>query len=146
MKAGRSHRSRSVAFKVTAMIDMAFLLITFFIMSIRFGQQGEELITLPNADQASEVTDDRVELVTVNVTRDGVYLVNGIERSASAIRRYLEERKHGHRRIEVVVRGDHRSEFSSVQRIMRMSAEAGIADVSLAALQLADSAHTTDTP
>ncbi len=120
------------------MIDMAFLLITFFIMSIRFGQQGEELVTLPNADQASEVTDDRIELITVNVTRDGVYIVNGTEHSSSAIRRYLEQRKSDHSRIEVVIRGDHRSEFNSVQRIMRMSAEAGISDVSLAALQLTE--------
>jgi len=120
------------------MIDMAFLLITFFIMSIRFGQQGEELVTLPNADQASEVTDDRVELITVNVTRDGVYIVNGTEHSSSAIRRYLQQRKGDNSRIEVVIRGDHRSEFNSVQRIMRMSAEAGISDVSLAALQLTE--------
>jgi len=120
------------------MIDMAFLLITFFIMSIRFGQQGEELVTLPHADQASEVTDDRVDLVTINVTRDGLYVVNGIEHSASAIRRYLDSRKAKGRRIEVVIRGDHRSEFNSIQRIMRMSAEAGIADISLAALQLSE--------
>ena len=56
MKAGHSHRSRSISFKITAMVDMAFLLITFFIMSIRLGQQGEELVKLPNADQARAVT------------------------------------------------------------------------------------------
>ncbi len=122
------------------MIDMAFLLITFFLMSIRFGHQGEELVKLPNADQAKEVTDERVELITVNVTRDGAYVVSGVERAGSSLFKYLKDRReHAHDRIEVVVRGDRRSEFSDVQRVMRLSAEAGIKDVALAALQAADS-------
>jgi biopolymer transport protein ExbD len=120
------------------MIDMTFLLITFFIMSIRFGQQGEEQIKLPNADQAKEVTDQRVELITVNVTKDGDYLVNGVKQSGTSLLRYLESRKEEGDKIELVVRGDKNTEFNAVQRVMRLSAEAGVTDVSLAALQLAE--------
>ncbi len=134
----RSLRPRSVGFKMTAMIDMAFLLITFFIMSIRFGQQGEEQIKLPNADQAKTVTEERVDMVTVNVTRDGLYVVNGVRQSSSELRRYLEARKALGDPVEVIVRGDRRSPFSAIQRVMRMSIEAGIANVSLAALQQPD--------
>ena len=127
MRHSRSFRPRSVSFKVTAMIDMAFLLITFFVMSIRFGHQGEELVKLPNADQAQEVTDERVELITVNVTRDGIYFVSGIEQSGSSLFRYLKDRRESSDDgIEVVVRGDRSSEFTDVQRVMRLSAEAGI--------------------
>jgi biopolymer transport protein ExbD len=118
------------------MVDMAFLLITFFIMSIRLGQQGEELVKLPNADQARAVTDERVEFVTVNVTRDGLYIVNGAERSSSEVARYFKSRFDEGEKIEIVIRGDHRAQFDAVQRVMRMSVEAGIADVSLAALQM----------
>jgi len=128
------------------MIDMAFLLITFFVMSIRFGHQGEELVKLPNADQAKEVTDERVELITVNVTRDGGYVVSGIERSGSSLFKYLKDRhEHAKNRMEVVVRGDRESEFTDIQRVMRLSAEAGIKDVSLAALQAGDDDHSGDT-
>ena len=139
MRHSRSFRPRSVSFKVTAMIDMAFLLITFFVMSIRFGHQGEELVKLPNADQAQEVTDERVELITVNVTRDGIYFVSGIEQSGSSLFRYLKDRRESSDDgIEGVVRGDRSSEFTDVQRVMRLSAEAGIKDVSLAALLAGD--------
>lgn len=117
------------------MIDMAFLLITFFIMSIRFGHQGEELVKLPDADQAREVTDERVELVTVNVTRSGRYVIGGTDHGAGEILAYLQARKEEDGKLEVVIRGDRGSEFNAIQRVMRMSAEAGIADVSLAALQ-----------
>jgi len=142
MRHSRSFRPRSVSFKVTAMIDMAFLLITFFVMSIRFGHQGEELVKLPNADQAQEVTDERVELITVNVTRDGIYFVSGIEQSGSSLFRYLKDRRESSDDgIEVVVRGDRSSEFTDVQRVMRLSAEAGIKDVSLAALQAGDNSE-----
>ncbi len=124
---------------MTAMIDMAFLLITFFIMSIRFGHQGEELVELPNADQAREVTDERIELITVNVTRDGYYVVSGIQRSGGKLFSYLKDRKEvAKEKIEVVIRGDRETEFNTIQRVMRLSAEAGIRAVSLAALQSGD--------
>ena len=135
MKSARSIRPRHVGFKITSMIDMAFLLITFFIMSIRFGQQGEELVKLPDADQAREVTDERVELVTVNITRNGGFVIGGTDHSAGEVLAYLRARKEEGDDLEVVIRGDKASEFSAIQRVMRMSAEAGISDVSLAALQ-----------
>ena len=138
MRSPRSARSGSLNFKLTALIDMAFLLITFFIMSIRFGQQGEELVKLPRADQAKEVTDERTELVTVNVTRDGLYVIAGGEKTGGQLLRYLEARREEGHKLEVVIRGDKGSEFNAVQRVMRLSAEAGIPDVSLAALQLGD--------
>ena len=139
MRSARSIRGRSISFKITSMIDMTFLLITFFIMSLRFGQQGEEQIKLPDADQATEVTEQRVELITVNVTKDGLYLINGVEQSSSQYVRYVEARKSEGGKLEIVVRGDRASEFQAVQRIMRLSAEAGVSDVSLAALQITDS-------
>ena len=139
IRAPRSNRPRSISFKITAMIDMAFLLITFFVMSIRFGQAGEEQIKLPDADQAKEVTDQRVELVTVNVTRDGLYLVNGVRKSGGELSNYLQSRKEeSTKSIELVIRGDRNTQFSAIQRAMRLSAEAGIHDVNLAALQTSD--------
>jgi biopolymer transport protein ExbD len=118
---------------------MAFLLITFFIMSIRFGQAGEEQVKLPNADQAKDVTDERVELVTINITKDGLYVVSGVHKSGGELFKYLQARKTESRKeLEIVIRGDRKSEFGSVQRAMRLSAEAGITNVSLAALQTAD--------
>ena len=100
--------------------------------------EGEEKVKLPNADQATDVVDQRVELVTVNVTKDGLYLINGVEQTSSQYLRYLHARKDEGGKLEIVVRGDKSSEFSTIQRIMRLSAEAGVADVSLAALQMAD--------
>ncbi len=141
MKNPRSHRPRSISYRMTAMIDMAFLLITFFVMSIRFGQVGEEEIVLPNADQASEVTDERVELITLNVTRGGLYTVNAVQHTPAALLNYLQRREgRAKRKLEVVIRGDRETTFDAIQRAMRISAEAGIPDLSLAALQMPDEA------
>jgi len=124
------------------MIDMAFLLITFFIMSIRFGQAGEEQVKLPNADQAKAATDQRTELITVNVTKDGIYLIGSKQLSGGDLFKYLQARKdESTRKIELVVRGDRKSQFSAIQRIMRLSVEAGVNDMSLAALQRNDEAE-----
>jgi len=132
----RSIRSRAVGFRMTAMIDMAFLLITFFVMSLRLGQQGEELVELPRADQAQPTAEREVEFVTINVTAEGRYVLGGVERSAVEVTRYLDERRRGAKRIELVIRGDRRSPFEAVQRLMRLAGEAGVARVSLAALRL----------
>lgn len=118
------------------MIDMAFLLITFFVMSLHVGQAGEEEIELPDADQARELTESHVELVTINVHEDGYYVVGGVRQSSTDLRRHLETRKEESRRkLEVVIRGDRNTSFEPVQRAMRISAESGIAKVGLAALQ-----------
>jgi biopolymer transport protein ExbD len=50
----------------------------------------------------------------------------------------VRARKDEGKKLEIVVRGDRSSEFNAIQRIMRLSAEAGVRDVSLAALQTAD--------
>ena len=124
---------------MTAMIDMAFLLITFFIMSIRFGQAGEEEITLPKADQATEVSEQGVELITINVTPEGTFIVGGVSQSAAVLSRYLRERKEeAGKDVEVVLRGDRNTPFENVQKAMRLSAEAEIPNVSLAALQITE--------
>ena len=118
------------------MIDMAFLLITFFVMSIRLGQLGEEEIELPDADQAKSVTDERTDLVTVNVGKAGSYTVDAAAHTPESLRAYLVRRAGADDGpLEVVIRGDRNTGFEAVQRVMRLSAEAGIPDVSLAALQ-----------
>ena len=123
---------------MTAMIDMAFLLITFFVMSIRLGQQGEELVELPRADQASASRDERVELLIVNVTSDGRYVVGGSERSTGDLIKWIGLRKNAAKRVELVIRGDRETPFHSVRKLMRMAAEQGISNVSLAALKLGE--------
>ncbi len=121
---------------MTSLIDMAFLLITFFIMSIRFGQAGEEEIKLPDADQAKETADDGVELVTLNVTADGAFVVNGVRQEPADLYRWLEGRKaETEKKLELVIRGDRNVAFDKIQRAMRLSAEAGVTNVSLSALQ-----------
>lgn len=132
----RATRSKHISFKMTSLIDMAFLLITFFIMSIRFGQAGEEEIKLPDADQANETAEDGVELVTLNVTGDGAFVVNGVRQEPADLYRWLEGRKADtDKKLELVVRGDRNVAFEKIQRAMRLSAEAGVTNVSLAALQ-----------
>ena len=90
-----SMRAPGVRVKLTAMIDMAFLLITFFIMSIRFGQTSEEEITLPKADQATEISDHTTELITVGVTGEGYYVVSGVRAQRGRSRRTLPQPARG---------------------------------------------------
>jgi len=132
---------------MTPLIDMTFLLITFFIMSIHMGQAGEKEINLPNADQAKETTGNETELITVNVTPAGDFVVNGTHHEPGDLYRLLDERKRNSKqKVEMVVRGDREASFEKIQRVMRIAAQASVKDISLAALQTADDAGGAQAP
>lgn len=136
MRSSHSGRPRHISFKMTALIDMAFLLITFFVMSIRFGQAGEEEIKLPDADQAQETSDERKELVTVNINQNGDFIIKGIHHEASDLLHLLKTRKtETTKELELTIRADREAAFEKVQRAMRVAAEAGVPNLSFSALQ-----------
>jgi biopolymer transport protein ExbD len=145
LRSTHSGRPRHISFKMTALIDMAFLLITFFVMSIRFGQAGEEEIKLPDADQAQETSDERNELITVNVNANGDFIIKGIHHEAGDLLSLLNARKsETDKEIELTIRADRDAAFEKVQRAMRVAAEAGIPNLSFAALQKPEPGEQTE--
>lgn len=139
MKVDTAQRRRA-GLSMTPLIDMAFLLITFFVMTLRLTATPQEKVTLPRADQAQTTHEAQLRILTVVVDQGGRILTGGREQTLAdldaAMRRHLAAAAE----IKVVVRADARSPFAQVRRVMRMAAENGIEKLSITALKLAEEA------
>lgn len=138
MRAARSMRRRSVAGNITPLVDMSFLLITFFVMTLRLGISQEQEIELPKADQANTRHESQVVVVHLDVDQNGRVLWGNREWQVSDLVGGLTQRRAEDENLKIVVRADARSPFDKVQRVMSAAAQAGISKVSLAALKLGD--------
>jgi biopolymer transport protein ExbD len=131
---------------MTPMIDMAFLLITFFIMTMRLTASQEEKVTLPRADQAQTTHESQLAIVTVVVDAEGRIFSAGAERTIGELDGLLRDRVAAGKEVKVVLRADARSPFERVRRLMRLAAENGIEKLSISALKVADGADGTAGP
>lgn len=138
MHAARSIRRRSVVSNITPLVDMAFLLITFFVMTLRLGVSQEQEIELPKADQANTTHESQVLIVHLDVDQKGRVLWGNREWQVPELVGGLTRRRAENENLKIVVRADARSPFDKVQRVMSAAAQAGISKLSLAALKLGD--------
>lgn len=125
---------------MTPLIDMAFLLITFFVMTLRLTVSPEEKVTLPRADQAQTTHETKVAIVTIVVDEHGRILLGGRERSVDDIDARLRDSLASGTEVKVVIRADARSPFAQVRRVMRLAAENGIEKLSISALKIEEGA------
>lgn len=133
MRLPHSPRGRS-AMSLTPMIDMSFLLITFFVMTLRLSMSAaEQQVELPRADQAQTQHEAEVEIVTLVIDRGGRILWSDREVGLAELEPALRERAAAGRTLKVALRADARSPFQHVRAVMRVAAEAGIETMSIAA-------------
>lgn len=118
------------------MVDMSFLLITFFVMTLRLSSSSaEQQVRLPHADQAQARHETQVEVVTLVVDENGRVLWNDREVDLDALTPELRARAATGKKVKVALRADARSPFRRVRAAMRAAAEAGIETMSIAALK-----------
>jgi biopolymer transport protein ExbD len=78
MRTPTSHRRSAIAFNMTPMIDISFLLIIFFIVSSHLAQQEVKLeLDLPNAASGDEASEEGERRLVVNLLPDGSIMAAG---------------------------------------------------------------------
>jgi biopolymer transport protein ExbD len=124
---------------LTPLIDMSFLLITFFVMTLRLTMSAaEQQVELPRADQAKATHERPLAIVTLVVDRAGAVRWGDRALSAGSLAAALSARAEAERELKVVVRADARSPFRAVGAVMRAAAEAGVERMSVSALKVED--------
>ncbi|QCX53394.1 biopolymer transporter ExbD [Elizabethkingia sp. JS20170427COW] len=73
-------KRHNVIVDMTAMCDVGFLLLTFFILTAQFKKPDTEAIVTPSSISTQKL--DETNLMTINVTPDGRYFFSPIENSA----------------------------------------------------------------
>lgn len=71
----RSQRSKDISLDLTALIDVVFLLLLFFMVSTRFSEESYLDIQLPEAPIEEYQAMDKNKIIVV-INSDGEYLIN----------------------------------------------------------------------
>ena len=140
----KTHLDDEPTLNLTAMLDVMFLLIIFFMLGTRFVDTERKIgLRVPEIVDRGALT-DAPERKTVSIYRDGVVTLDQqpvtleqlAGRLAAAHRQYPD--------LGVLVRGDAKSEFQGVASVLNACKQAGIQDLNIAVRPIAPAKPSTE--
>jgi biopolymer transport protein ExbD len=124
---------------MTPMIDVTFQLIIFFLVSSRMAQQETQVeVALPSATSGVDQLDDAVRKVTVNVTREGEWLVAGRTLDETGLGEFLAQEQIKTEQLEVRIRCDREVDYGRVKPILRQCLKVDVWKVTFAVVDPAE--------
>ena len=115
-----------VSIDLTPIIDMVFLLLIFFLVTTTFHQTEREMqVALPAATSAGPISATLREII-VNVDAEGRIIVNGRTIDAQELRSLIERAVAGNPQQKVTVRGDRRTAYVNVMRVLDVCKGSGV--------------------
>lgn len=134
MRSTNEAKPKSLAFNLTPLIDVTFLLIVFFVMSSRMIDEETAMeMTLPREMSGETAEKDDAGKLVVNVP-DGESIFFGARRvSLPELReRLLREKSRANGPISVRIRTNRDAPYGAIEPILVVCAQIGIYDVSFA--------------
>lgn len=115
-----------VGMDFTPMIDMVFNLLIFFLVASSFHQAEREMrIALPIAQAAGPISAALRDLV-INVDEAGAVFIAGRPVEHQALQDHVHELVRGNPEQKVTVRGDRRTAYANIVRVLDVCKRAGI--------------------
>ncbi len=112
--------------ELTPMIDMVFLLLIFFLVATTFHQEEREMqIALPVAQAAGPISSMLREVI-VNVDEQGEIIVGGRRMDVEDLRTLITEAVESNAEQKVTVRGDRRTAYDNVVRVLDVCKASGV--------------------
>lgn len=116
------------AIDMTPMIDMVFLLLTFFLAATTYHQAEREMkIALPEASSSVPISAALRDIV-VNVDVEGRIIVGGLQMEPAAFQDLVTRSVAGNAQQKVTVRGDRATSYANVVRVLDICKGAGVAE------------------
>jgi len=148
MNFGNKIRAQRPGFPLTAMIDILFLLLIFFMTSSMYAQFESELtVDVPTSREAVPIEREQFEVI-INVTADGKFVINQIERPISSdeaaegiqsIDEILEKvffaSVRSNQQPHVIIRGDKKSNYEAIVKVLDACKRANVWNVSFAVIK-----------
>lgn len=119
---------------MTPMIDITFLLIAFFMMTVSFAQEDQnERIRLPASELARPSEIAPKQRITLQITKDGTVFLGPKEYTLEQLRKalafeasFFRAIRVNIRDVDVILRGDEYSETGKIQDVMQICQEIGL--------------------
>ncbi|WP_297527040.1 ExbD/TolR family protein [Thiohalobacter sp.] len=133
----RSRRRREEPeVNLTALIDVVFLLLIFFMVSTTFDREAQLKVDLPEA--SAEPTEAPKEILEVTVNERGEYFIDDqqvVNTEAATLRKALRQAMGDRRDLPLLIRADGQAPHQSVVTVMDVARQLGIEQLSLATVQ-----------
>jgi biopolymer transport protein ExbD len=127
-------KADSPGFQIAPMIDIMFLLLSFFIASQLFSRWEKEIdIKLPTAEKG-KLPDKLPGEVIINVTSEGGIVVNNKSYTGEELKTVLRKLAETWPGQPVLIRGDESADFRHVIRVLDICRQVDIWNVSFATL------------
>ncbi|MFA7172513.1 MAG: biopolymer transporter ExbD [Kiritimatiellia bacterium] len=128
----KNHRGELPAFQMTAMMDIVFLLLCFFITTSVFSQWEYEIdITLPSAE-SGKVPDRLPGEIIINISRDGRISVNQQDLTLDVLKGRLDRLAKYFPGQPVVLRADKATQYEDLIKVIDTCRKADIWNFSMA--------------
>ena len=131
MKFRRRARA-DVSIDLTALIDVVFLLLIFFMVSTTFIRESQLEISLPEAGGELQEREDKQ--VEVTIAASGEYAVNGralVNNQLATLMRALEEVTNGDLDKQMIITADAQAQHQAVVRAMDAAGQLGLTRLSI---------------
>ncbi len=113
---------------MTPLIDVVLLIIIFFLYTARFAEVSRTSVDLPDEPGTADATTDPDALL-IDVRSDGVFLVNGRDRSLERVLEIVQEqaeRAGGPENLRVLLRADRGTAAGPVNNLARQLTRMGV--------------------
>ena len=149
MNFGNKMGAQRAPFPMTAMIDILFLMLVFFITTQIYAQFEAEInIEVPKSSAAESIERDPLEVI-VNISTEGNFIINQIERpltridnskgGVESIREVLVRLsaafKREGQRPHVIIRASKDTKYDNVIKVLTECKNAGVENVSFAVIE-----------
>ena len=127
----KTHIDDPPTLNLTAMLDVMFLLIIFFVLNTRFLDEERQIeLQVPSVTQGASLA-AASQNKTINVSRDGTITIDQTTVTLDELTARLAAARSRSARFGVVVRGDGQGEFRQVAAVLNACKRAGIADLGI---------------
>ena len=130
------HKEETVEVNLTALIDVVFLLLIFFMVTTTFDRHAKLKVSLPEA--STKATQQQNEPVVLSIDAKGNYFINDrqvVNTSLDTLKQALQKTIGENRDIGLVLRADGNTPHQSVVRAMDAASQLGLTKLSIATVE-----------
>ena len=130
------HKEESVEVNLTALIDVVFLLLIFFMVTTTFDRHAKLKVSLPEA--STKAVQQQVEPLVLSIDAKGNYFINDrqvVNLSHDTLETAIQKTIGDDRDIAMILRADANTPHQSVVRAMDAASQLGLTKLSIATVE-----------
>jgi biopolymer transport protein ExbD len=132
----KTHLDEQPTLNLTSMMDVAFLLIFFFMVSTKFTELERNIgLKVPEVADRGALT-AAPEKKVVNVYRDGTLSLDRVPVTLEELTSRLAAARSQYADLGVLVRGDGQGQFQRVAEVLNACKQAGISELGISVRQI----------